>query len=253
MLQIASICEVYELDGSHARIRDYLDKIPRSLTEIYTHALKRIPEITDGNYGVTLRIFKCIAYARQPLTLAELEEAIGIKPGQKVWRRPRLLLTGPQGLSRLSKRISNLIRFNELDNTITLSHHSVRTFLQSCAQSREPGISRFSCDPRSADIYWGEICITYLNFADFEQSLTRTPNTQHVAALSQPSKLVPRIIQESGQGAIGLLAHTLAKEQSRTQPKNYALETNLRSMLATTIPTRHDSHFRLREYCSKMW
>jgi len=46
VLQIASICERYELDGSDARIRDYLDKIPRPLTEIYEQPIKRIPEIT---------------------------------------------------------------------------------------------------------------------------------------------------------------------------------------------------------------
>jgi len=251
VLQIASICEVYELDGSGDRIQDYMDKIPRSLTEIYEQAIKRIPQITGDDYGVTLRIFKCIAYARRPLTLAELGEAIDIEPGQIFWKRPRIDLTGPEGLPRLSKRSSNLIRFNELDNTISLSHHSVRAFLQSCAQSKIAEISQFSCESISADIFWGEICITYLNFADFEKSLTRTSNTRGVAALSQPSKLVSHIMQEGGQ--VGLLAHALAKQPSGKQPKCYEAETYLRSIMGTTQSSLHDSHFKLREYCSKMW
>ena len=252
MLQIASICEVYELDGSDARIRDYMDKLPRSLTEIYEQAINRIPEITGDDYGVTLRIFKCLAYARRPLTLAELEEAIDIEPGQKVWKRPRVILTGPEGLPRLSKRSSNLVTFNELDKTITLSHHSVKTFLQSSSTSKIPEMSQFSCEP-SANIFWGEICITYLNFADFEKSLVRSPKTNGVAVLSQPSKLVPLIIQESGQGAINFLPHAWGKQPSGKQPENYAPETYLRSMLGTTQSSLHDSHFKLREYCSKMW
>ena len=193
MLQIASICEVYELDGTDARIRDYLNKIPRSLTEIYEQALKRIPEITGDDCGVTRRIFKCIAYARQPLTLAELEEAINIKPGQKMWERPKVVLTGPEGLSRLSKRSSNLVRFNELDKTITLSHHSVRMFLQSCAKSKIPEISQFLANP-SVQISFGGKFASHTSTSLTLRNPSREPVTHDMQqALVNPRSWCPTL------------------------------------------------------------
>jgi len=130
------------------------------------------------------KIFQWVSCARRPMTISELEEAATIATGQKSWKKPSIKFR-PSTLSKLS---GNLLTFDDYDNTISLAHHTVLLFLQSCFNT--PSIANFHFQPRETDRYLGEVCITYFNFANFEKALTRVSDTRNLQYLNRPVDLV---------------------------------------------------------------
>jgi len=182
-LQIKAIRSACEEDGTADRVPQLLDDLPSDIQEIYFRALQKLLCSGDQRAEMTKKAFQWVICARRPMSISELEEAATIKVGQKLWKEPPIKLSWPT----LSKLCGNLLAFDDSNGSISLAHHSVLQFLQSCKTI--PSIDKFHFQLDVADRYLGEICITYLNFADFKKSLTTTPNSSTLRSLARPLDL----------------------------------------------------------------
>ena len=97
--------------------------------------------------------------ARRHLTLSELREAIAIEPGDEHWERTKIS-TEADG-KRFLQNCGSLVLFDEMDNTVRLAHHTVSQYLRQHTVCGEKG-----------DDLLADVCLTYLNFADFAMQLT---------------------------------------------------------------------------------
>ncbi|KAA8907989.1 ankyrin repeat-containing domain protein [Sphaerosporella brunnea] len=243
-LQIKAIHDACEDDGTADRVPQLLDDLPRDIGEIYSRALQKLLCSGDQKVEQTRKIFQWVICARRPMNISELEEAATIVVGQKFWKEPSIKLNWP----KLSKLCGNLLTWDDSDGTIFLAHHSVLQFLQTCASTTS--IARFHFKLCEADRHLGEICITYLNFADFEKSLTTTPDSSTLRPLAKPLDL--------GLNVLPRLNRVYRSERSSRAQKpldncTFSVEEHLRTIMATSRASRINPHFALLDYCRSNW
>ncbi|KAA8893899.1 hypothetical protein FN846DRAFT_764978, partial [Sphaerosporella brunnea] len=243
-LQIKAIHEACEDDGTADRVPQLLDDLPRDIGEIYSRALQKLLCSGDQKVEQTRKIFQWVICARRPMNISELEEAATIVAGQKFWKEPSIKLNWP----KLSKLCGNLLTWDDSDGTIFLAHHSVLQFQQTCAST--PSIAQFHFELCDADRQLGEICITYLNFADFEKSLTTTPDSSTLRPLARPLDLGINVVP-------GLKKFYRPERSSRAQKPldncTFSVEEQLRTIMATSRASRINPHFALLDYCRSNW
>ena len=237
-LQIKAIHDACKGDGTADRVPGLLDQLPKDIAEIYSRALQKLCTLEKSMIEQTKRIFQWVICARRPMKISELEEAVTINTGQKVWKRPTVKWTWPM----LSNRCGNLITYDDADGTVFLAHHSVFLFLKSCFAM--PSIADFYFDPRDGDRHLGEICITYLNFTNFQKSVARIADSSTLVALSAPRNL-----------GLSILPGRL---YSKCRPKPFPnpsipVEEHLRTIMAQSLPPMVNTHYELLDYCKTNW
>ncbi|KAI9785686.1 MAG: hypothetical protein M1839_008703 [Geoglossum umbratile] len=164
--QIQDICA----QGCDEDIRKVIGDLPKDLPEIYERALARINSSWTAESA--RKIFRWVAAAKRPLSLEELREAIAIQPCQPSLSSEAL----ENDINRLVPYCGNLIIFDEEDKVVQFAHHTVKQFL--LAESRTPSLDSFHFQLPHADHDVGEVCVTYLNFNDFERQLAKISATQ---------------------------------------------------------------------------
>ncbi|MCJ1347158.1 hypothetical protein MMC31_005379 [Peltigera leucophlebia] len=183
--QIEDICrQICDHD-----IRKKIRKLPKKLPETYDGILSRITRL--GNARLAEKVFLWVATARRPLLLEELREAMAIEPLQPYSDRERLI----NDMSQIVSCCESLIVLDEQDTTVQFTHQTVRMFLLD--GFRDQVNANFHFEQRESNHYLGEICVTYLNFNDFQRKLIRrgpplpTPEAILEASLSaDPGKSV---------------------------------------------------------------
>ena len=161
--QIEDIChQVCDHD-----IRETIRKLPKNLPETYNRILSRIAEM--GNAKIAEKVFPWVATARRPLLLEELREAIAVEPLQPYSDPERLV----NELSQIVSCCGNLIVLDEHDETVQFTHQTVKKFLLDSYTDKTN--ASFHFEQQETSHYVGEICVTYLNFNDFERKLIRKP------------------------------------------------------------------------------
>lgn len=155
-------------------IRQTLKILPRKLSDTFNRALRRIlssqsPTIAD----LVQRTFRWVTTVRRPLTRWELGEALGVKVLQKFSIKDQII----NGTERLPGWCDNLVQIEPGDETIRFFHHSIKTHLLGM-EPDSTELGAFHIDLKSWDHEVGEICLTYLNFSDFQGALIEpSPNT----------------------------------------------------------------------------
>ncbi|KAN0081756.1 ankyrin [Elaphomyces granulatus] len=242
-LQIREICTAAEEDGTLDGIPKLLLSLPRTIEEIYSFALKRL--ISGGDKLEQARnVFQWIAFARRPLTMGEIEEAINITIDQKSWKSPEIKLT----LSRLCKICGNLVDVDESKGTISLAHHTVLDFL--LCSSEIASIADFRITDLEAQCYLAEICITYLRFVDFRTSLVRTPDARNLENLSRPINL---LMTTTPQSSWLSAAFQSVGNRHGERKVPFDLVDRMRKEISVHQPARINPSFQLLEYCRTYW
>jgi len=154
-LQVNLVCR----QKSDADIRKTIAALPKGLTATYERIVDHI--IEDGESATVKKIVQFVAAAKRPLLLHELREAIAIDPGDKLLAKDRLV----NDMESMIARCCDLVTLDDEDMLVQFPHHSVKQFLLS--DPSKPLLFRLS----DADMLFGEICVTYLNFADFQQQM----------------------------------------------------------------------------------
>ncbi|KAK8099051.1 uncharacterized protein PG998_012292 [Apiospora kogelbergensis] len=146
---------------SDASIRAALDNLPKGLSEVFNRALRRIKEGT--HLEEAQEVFRWVAAAKRPLSLAELREAIAIRDDQQFSEPARHC----NDMKKISKWCENLVEVEEESEVVQFIHHSVQTFL--LGNFTEPTLVAFHVDLDQATCKLGKACLTYLDFNDFER------------------------------------------------------------------------------------
>jgi hypothetical protein len=242
-LQIKEICTVVEEDGTLDGIPKLLVSLPKTIKEIYSFGLRRLSRSGD-KFEQARKAFQWIAFARRPLTISEIEEAITITIDQKSWEAPPIKLT----ISRLCKICASLVDFDKSKGTVSLAHHTVFDFL--FRSSDIASIADFCTTDLESHCYMAEICITYLGFVDFRKSLARTTDTRNLENLSRPIKLLRRTLPESPRlsAAIQSVGN---RHGERKAP--FDLVDTMRKEISAQQPARLNPSFQLLEYCRTFW
>lgn len=136
----------------------------------------------EGNAAIVDTILRWVAAAKRPLQLDELLEAIAIKAGDRSLQRGRLLNLSESGSGRYIPwcvpLCRSLVIVDEEDLSVRFAHHTVKQFLLSGLST--PPIDRFHFQQSDVNHMAGEMCVTYLNFSDFEQRISRVRNVNEI-------------------------------------------------------------------------
>lgn len=159
--QIEEICEQQTDEG----ILRILHNLPKNMNETYERILAKI--IDQGKSETAGKVFRWVATVKRPLYLEEIREAIAVEPLQQYMKPERLL----NDIGQITSWCRNLIILDEEDQSIRFAHHSTKQFfLNSPFHSR---LQEFYINMRDFNHYVGSVCVTYLNFSDFERQLTK--------------------------------------------------------------------------------
>ncbi|KAF4777265.1 NACHT domain-containing protein [Colletotrichum scovillei] len=166
-LQIEAICPKYTRElRSESEILDIINNLPRNLPQAFDQAILRIPDIKYGS-----RIFQLIASADPCLSLNELRVALNVQPGSSMWNSSAL---HPSGFTLASTYGGSLLEIDEEDSCIRFIHHSV--LLHLVQTPALPAASPYHFHLHQAEFELGAICVTYLNYGVFENSLSHAQN-----------------------------------------------------------------------------
>ena len=143
-----------------------LKHLPCDLPETFERILSKYTEADDIDIGK--RIFRWIAVAKRPLTVEELQEAIGIKPLQKTWNDSMYV----NDMKKTVACCGNLVFINEEQKTVHFTHGSVKQYLLS--KPVQESLNNYHVDLEKANENAGVICVTYLNFPMFNKQMVHT-------------------------------------------------------------------------------
>ncbi|KAL8947110.1 MAG: hypothetical protein Q9222_006572 [Ikaeria aurantiellina] len=170
--QLDDLCEA----PSDALIRKTLQNLPNGLIETFERVLKKIWRNTIKR-GTVRKMFMWIICAQRPLEIEELREAAGFEPNQKSWDYDMLPDADPiieaEVVRKKSYLCKGLVIWNREDGIVSFAHHTVQQSLLS--DSIGTPECNLKCRSREAEIYIGEMCITYLLFSDFETQIQVRP------------------------------------------------------------------------------
>ncbi|KAL7926138.1 putative ankyrin repeat-containing protein [Trichoderma austrokoningii] len=181
-----------------ADIRYALNTLPRTIEETYKRCVYR----TDFQDGWALKVLKWVSFAKRPLHIEELREAVAFQLTDTEWdanKKPqRDFIIGC---------CANLVVLDPLDNCVRFAHSSVKQYL---AEDRKRAREERSVlgYPReiNGDLECGELCVTYLSFSDFSLQLVKS-STQQIATIPSPYSIAQT--SRNPTNSISLPVHTI--------------------------------------------
>lgn len=181
--QIESICS----QKSDQAILNALEDIPKDLPETFNRILRKLHFSKSHDMDLCLRIFNIVIAAQRPFTLDELREAISVEPGETIWNTKTMVNHMPKSLACYG----SLLVVNEEYLTVHFAHHSVKQHLLFHHVGTD--LVDYIRNARKANLYLGEISVTYLSFKLFSTQITkpttvtRLPKTNLASAILNSS------------------------------------------------------------------
>jgi hypothetical protein len=191
-------------------IRQALQDIPTDLPATFDRALNRI--VQKNNQDIAKKAFMWTRAAIQPLTLAQIREAMSIEINQRTLHQDDLI----SGIDRLPAWCESLVYVEETGNTVHFSHHSIREYLLT------PGSGKFSnlhIEAVSCNQLAGEACITYLNLDNFQTALVQKQSQNGLKL--DVGMIAGQTVQVAVKGILGTrmgrLVRNVVKSQQHTE------------------------------------
>ena len=230
-------------------VRQTLRDLPLGLVQTYERILLKISNVLLPKQEIALRAFKWMVCSRRPMKAEELQEAVAFDVSDHSWDRDKipdkdLMIETCRGL---------LVRDKE-DGAVRFAHYTVKQYLLSA-----PAIGpRFQVSSRSeAEAFVGGICVTYLDFSDFEtQVALRTPNIQleHLGVLKVGGPVsIPTVL------GIGKWLLDIPYRLLGGKPKPAPLDIDYSKYLTSNRPKQPQApstlaeKYRLLEYVVEYW
>ena len=162
-----------ELPNDAAR-RKALDSLPPDLNSTYERILNRVNQSNPETQKLVRRVLRWITSEpnNSYLGIDALCEAISIDFGDT--KRNTEAISDE---SEILRWCSSLVRKSAYGDRLELAHFTVEEYLKQIDPGRDTSISAYRIDPRADWIILAKVCLTYLNFEDFNQG---GPFDQHV-------------------------------------------------------------------------
>ncbi|MCJ1463915.1 hypothetical protein MMC07_002524 [Pseudocyphellaria aurata] len=188
--QIGSICS----QKTDKAILAALEDLPKDLPDTFNRILRKLELSNSADPGFCKKIFGLMAAAQRPLTLEELREAVSVEPGETSWDTGSLI---NDMLQSLFVSCGSLLVVDEEHLTVHFAHHSVKQHFLS-----EPVIDsdmkKYHIKMREADLYLGDVIVTYLNFGIFDQQLVKSKSAIPIPQVKNyPSAILGRSLPGS--------------------------------------------------------
>ncbi|KAI1123420.1 hypothetical protein F5Y10DRAFT_286241 [Nemania abortiva] len=205
--------------------------LPTTLTDVLTRTLLRI--LAQGNQRIAREIFKW------------LQDALSIEIGESYSKPERR----PERIEKLTAWCANLVEIDEVSNSVQFVHHSVRTY---------PNLSQFHDDIDNLDTAAGELCVTYLEWNDFNRALG-LPKLQSAKTTNapEPQKIVERALGAEWKNT---LATKIGRFMFRPPGSGIQLKVDVNFASPSNVQKRgynentfHNYSYPFLEYAKKYW
>lgn len=157
---------------TEAEVREILDKLPRGLDAVYERSLRRMQNQSPPKRNIAVRTLLWAMYAKRPLHISEMVEAIAIKPamvrldpGEKV-KDARLVVACCADLVSLDK-----------EGYVQLIHSSARNLLNSATNLTNGCFEELKLLKGDPEGLIAEACLVYLTFDIFETGAALDKNS----------------------------------------------------------------------------
>lgn len=179
--------------------------------------------------------------AIQPLTLAQIREALSIEINQRTLHPDDLI----SGIDRLPAWCESLVYVEETDNTVHFSHHSIREYLLT------PGSGEFSnlhIESVSCDQLAGEACITYLNLDKFQTALVQKQSKNGLKL--DVGEIAGQTVQVAVKGSLGTRVGRLVRNVVKSQQH---IEGSKNQVAVPNLFPQSIADFHFLKYASQNW
>lgn len=221
-----------------------LETLPKGLEETYDRLLSRI-ESEEGS-RLIFKMMKWMLFARRPLKLEELREAIAFDIDDTFLDPTKF----PHDMNRLIQACGNLIRVAGESKIVYFSHYTVQQYLLSPRASK----AELQFTPREAENTIGELCVTYLSFSNFETRLVKRAPEYEIPLTPLTNAINKNPTLPLGQGGSGRIAIRLNKSLRRRSAVLPDISFN--EHLQTQLKSRHSdvkNRYELLDYVADNW
>ncbi|EHK25608.1 ankyrin repeat protein, partial [Trichoderma virens Gv29-8] len=218
-----------------AEIRSALATLPKGIEETYRHCVARI----DFQDKWALKVLKWVSFAKRPLNIEELREAVAFDYTDTEWNGGRR----PQS-EFIIGCCANLVAIDHMDNCVRFAHPSVKQFLEE-DRKKSAGDRCIPGYPTEADgdLECGEYCVLYLSFSDF--SLQPIKDSAERISVTVPSPTsIAKIASNTGTRLSKLFLRQF-------QDRGDFISLPLRMIRTQAAPDR--MKFRFLDYATANW
>ncbi|PQE21621.1 P-loop containing nucleoside triphosphate hydrolase protein [Rutstroemia sp. NJR-2017a WRK4] len=219
--QLDELCQL-ETD---AAITKALRNLPRNLEDTFDRLLQRV--LGDETRELVKRMFNWILFARRPLHMNELREAIAFTINDGFWDAAKI----PNDLKRLVRACGNLVIVDEETEIVQLAHHT------------------------DANREIGEVCVAYLCFSDFELQVIRPDMITPTMAVLQQAINSQSVIPNSSTRVRQVVAVASAMMAPRKKDQRVATGINFARHISRKRPRTQDfyGNYCLLAYLKEHW
>ena len=228
--------------NSDEQILTALHELPKDLPETFDRLLSR--HVRQGGQDSTRRIFDWVAAAKRPLTLGEIREAISIAVLQEDWEPQRLV----NDVQKAIAHCGNLIFVDVESCTLHFTHGSVKQHLTSGTIGKSGG--KYSVDLQKAELMAGALCVTYLNFPEFNRQLTR-PHRRTVQTAGIASTVVKNSLS-SGAVSSAIVSRLSRHSSASEIPVNQLYELAKKGKLNSDA-SEFQQKYAFLQYAQMYW
>lgn len=151
-----------------------MDSAPPTLFEIYEHLLLRIQSRPKSTQYLVKAALTWIFYAREPLSIEELCEAVSICTSGTISDKKPV----PAALKQIRKFCGSLIRETADGTRLEAAHFTVKEFFSSLSKDLYPHIASFCLSRKEAYREFSKVCLIYLNLKDFQKPIPAFDNLE---------------------------------------------------------------------------
>ncbi len=152
-------------------IREALKTLPKTLDETYERILLRLSTEAEDNIVLLRRILAFVAFARRPMTVEELAQAVVVEIRGKKFDDDAAFFDSEDLLSLCHP----LIDRSPSTGLLGFVHYSIQEFLLSKRLSNAQGaIKMFALDAKSCHTEIAQLCLTFVGFDDFADGPCQT-------------------------------------------------------------------------------
>ncbi|KAJ6590682.1 ankyrin repeat-containing domain protein [Mycena vulgaris] len=144
-------------------LRDALNSMPRDLHHTYDEAMDRIDRQNEDDRRIGRLVLVWISNAKRPLSIAELQEALAVEPGDTALDGDNIL-----DIDIMLSVCAGLVVIDHAAHIARLVHYTAQQYFDSIQSSRFP----------DAQVDIAATCLTYLSF---ETSAIPPPTLWHVS------------------------------------------------------------------------
>ena len=231
-------------DPSHSEqsFRLALQDLPEGLTATYERIYQKIARRSTRQRALAERIFDWTVCARRPLRFDELKDAVAVEIDDVSWDRRKI--SAETDGKRFLRVCGNLAVFHGRDSTVRLAHRTVGQFL-----------SQYRRDHSQPDLRISEICLTYLNFSDFETQIVSVRKNQDLFGARCPKKAgydrIPQLLGVSNGVFEFILGLCNWNKKQPLPDVNYA--ELMRRYQAKPLPESLAQKYHLLDYVTANW